>query len=66
MALHPPRERTAYTPSEVAGMIRLSRRTIIDWARTGRIEAFRTPGRQWRIPAAAAHRMFQEQEPSDG
>jgi len=64
MTYHPPRERCTYTTGEVAKMLRLSRRTVSDWARTGRIEAIR-PGRRWRIPAAVVRRLF-EQELSSG
>lgn len=64
MTYHPPRERSTYTTGEVAKMLRLSRRTVSDWAKTGRIEAIR-PGRRWRIPAAVVHCLF-EQELPDG
>jgi excisionase family DNA binding protein len=62
MTLHPPRERTFYTPDEVASMMRLSRDTITRYARTGKLEAQRTPGGQWRIPVAAVQHLFQQFE----
>ncbi|MEU8035587.1 helix-turn-helix domain-containing protein [Streptosporangium sp. NPDC049078] len=37
-------------PEEVAPMLGVSPKTVVTWARTGRIAATRTPGGQWRVP----------------
>jgi len=46
-------KRQHYTPSEVGRLIGRSRQTVIKWANEGLIEAWRTPGGHWRIPADA-------------
>jgi excisionase family DNA binding protein len=37
-----------YTPEEVAARLRVSRRTVYEWLKLGRLRAFRA-GRGWRI-----------------
>jgi excisionase family DNA binding protein len=39
---------TYYTPEEVAGELRVTRRTVYEWLRTGRLPGLRA-GRWWRI-----------------
>lgn len=37
-----------YTPEEVADMLRVTRRTVYEWIRSGQLKAVKV-GRQWRI-----------------
>jgi excisionase family DNA binding protein len=41
---------TYYTPEEVATELRVTRRTVYEWLRTGRLHGLRA-GKAWRIPA---------------
>lgn len=40
-------------PGEAAAIFRVDPKTVIRWAKAGRIRATRTPGGQWRIYASA-------------
>lgn len=37
------------TPEEVAELFLVEKRTVTDWAKTGRFKGFKTPGGQWRF-----------------
>src|SRR5687768_16590700 len=41
-------ERTLYTPEEVANTLRVTRRTVYEWLKVGRLQGIRV-GRGWRI-----------------
>jgi excisionase family DNA binding protein len=43
--------------TEVARLLNVSRRTVSGWIRAGRLPAFQTPGRRWRIRRADALRI---------
>jgi len=52
---HESRPRSGYmTTTEVARLCGVSRFTIINWAKQGRIKTIRTVGRHYRIPASEA------------
>lgn len=42
-----------YTPAEVARLLRVHPRTILNWVREGRLSAIRLSPRVYRIPRAA-------------
>ncbi len=52
-------------PEEVAEKLGLSRKTIIDWCKKGKIEGVRVGGEngQWRIPETAISRIIKGTEP---
>jgi len=60
------KKRSGYlTTTELARLCGVSRFTIINWAKRGRIKAIRTAGRHYRIPASEALsllRTFDEKE----
>src|SRR5438105_1633493 len=43
-------EKTLYTPEEVAASLRVTRRTVYEWLKIGRLRGLRV-GRGWRIRA---------------
>lgn len=45
-------ENDALTPAEVAGIFRVTERTVGIWAEQGKLPSFRTPGGQWRFHRA--------------
>jgi len=47
------------TTTELAGICGVSRFSIINWINQGKIRAFRTVGRQYRIPASEAISFFE-------
>lgn len=53
-------EKELYTASEVATYFRVDRRTVVRWAKAGRIEAIRTIGGHYRIPAHAVKKLQKE------
>lgn len=60
--------------ADVAALFHVSPRTVSEWARRGRVPSVRTPGGQWRYPAAPIRRLverahdgfFDELTPSAG
>lgn len=40
-------------PKEVAKIYGVEPETVVDWAKSGKVPATRTPGGQWRIYASA-------------
>jgi excisionase family DNA binding protein len=51
-----------YTASEVATYFRVDRRTVVRWAKAGKIEALRTIGGHFRIPAHAVKKLRNDQQ----
>jgi excisionase family DNA binding protein len=45
------------TPSQVANQLGVDRRTVNNWCRAGKLQAFRTPGGHWRIAATEVEKM---------
>jgi excisionase family DNA binding protein len=58
----PTTEDRLLTPSEVAAMYRVARRTVQRWARTGQVGATRTPGGQWRVYEADVRAILARNE----
>jgi excisionase family DNA binding protein len=50
---------TYYTPEEVAGELRVTRRTVYEWLRNGRLRGLRA-GRWWRIRPEDVAAFLQE------
>jgi len=48
-----PKPERLMRPEVVADIYGVKPETVVDWARTGKIAATRTPGGQWRIYAYA-------------
>nr|WP_269140588.1 helix-turn-helix domain-containing protein [Archaeoglobus neptunius] len=47
-----------YTVKEVAGMLKVSERTVQKWCRNGVIRSVRLPGGQYRIPVEEVERLL--------
>lgn len=45
--------------TDVAALFHVSPRTVSEWARSGRVPCLRTPGGQWRYPAAPIRRLVE-------
>ena len=45
--------------ADVAALFHVSPRTVSEWARSGRVPCIRTPGGQWRYPAASIRRLVE-------
>lgn len=52
-------------PSEVAALTGFEPETVVGWARTGRIDATRTPGGQWRIRESAVTALLNTPAPQN-
>lgn len=50
--------RRLLTPREVAGMFRVSDKTVVRWAKSGRLPSFRTPGGHRRFYADQVEAML--------
>jgi excisionase family DNA binding protein len=50
------------TSAEVASMFGVDRRTVVLWAKRGRLPALRTPGGQHRFRSAEIQRLLQQVE----
>jgi excisionase family DNA binding protein len=50
------------TSAEVASMFGVDRRTVVLWAKRGRLPALRTPGGQHRFRLLEMQRLLQRQE----
>ena len=64
--LHPPPDQQLLRVSEVALALRVSRRTVLSWLNTGKLQGGRLPGGNWRIPAAVVERVRVELGITDG
>ena len=49
--------KTYYTTAEVAALLRVHRSTVVRWIDEGRVEAMKTPGGMYRIPASEVERI---------
>jgi excisionase family DNA binding protein len=45
--------------ADVAALFHVSPRTVSEWARSGRVPCLRTPGGQWRYPAARIRQLVE-------
>jgi excisionase family DNA binding protein len=54
------------TSAEVASLFGVDRRTVVLWAKRGRIPALRTPGGQHRFRAEEIRGLLEEHEGGDG
>jgi excisionase family DNA binding protein len=54
------------TSAEVATLFGVDRRTVVLWAKRGRIPALRTPGGQHRFRADEIRGLLEEHEGGDG
>jgi excisionase family DNA binding protein len=50
-----PGDRTWYTSGEVASLFGVSDRTVVNWANSGFLPHYTTPGGHRRFPAAEVH-----------
>jgi excisionase family DNA binding protein len=55
-------ERRYYTTHEVAGLLGVSLPTVVNWVKSGRLDAHRTPGGHRRIPPEALVRFAKTYE----
>jgi len=45
------------TVTEAAAIVRVNRRTMMNWCRAGKVTAYQTPGGHWRIDEAEIERL---------
>jgi excisionase family DNA binding protein len=50
-----------YTTDEVAALLKVTRETVQDWLKSGRLRGFRA-GRQWRVRQSALEDFVRETE----
>ncbi len=50
-----------YTPAEVADLLQVTRRTVYDWIKSGKLEAVQV-GRGWRISRETLDRLTGTEE----
>ena len=59
VARAPATQRDWYTSGEVASLLGVSDRTVVNWAKGGHLPHFTTPGGHRRFPAAAVHAFME-------
>jgi excisionase family DNA binding protein len=62
VAAAPVERQELLTSAEVASMFGVDRRTVVLWAKRGRLPALRTPGGQHRFRAMEIQRLLQQVE----
>lgn len=50
------------TPSEVARLFGVDRKTVSRWATAGRVNATRTPGGHWRFRETEIHELLSRRQ----
>lgn len=48
----------AWTPSEIAAVLKVDPKTVTRWCKAGRVQHFYTPGGHHRIPAAEVRKLL--------